>query len=127
MKQLIPALCVIGALTVLSGCAALGESTDYVRHTNSTLVDGLDGSDIFQFQAKAGSQFPENDPDAEALRIQWLEAWLNALNKCSNGYKVTNRRAFGFAEYNPAGYDLVYELQCEVGVSPSAESPEASQ
>lgn len=127
MKQLIPALCVISAITVLTGCAGLHESPDYVRHTNSALVDGLDGSDMLQFRAKAGSEFPENDPNAEALRIQWLEAWLNQLNKCSNGYRVTNRRTFGFAEYNPAGYDLVYELQCKVGVSSAAESPEASE
>jgi hypothetical protein len=127
MKQLIPALCLIGTLTVLSGCAAMHESPDYVRHTNSAFMDGLDGSDMLQFRAKAGSQYPENDPGAEALRIKWLETWLKQLKKCPDGYQVTNRRTFGFSEYNPAGYDLVYELQCRVGVSSSVESPEEGE
>jgi hypothetical protein len=126
MKQLIPTLCIVCALTVLSGCAALHESPDYVRHINSTLMDGIDGSDMLQFQAKAGSEYPENDPGAEALRIQWLEAWLSQVNKCPDGYRVMNRRAFGFAEYNPAGYDLVYELQCKITGTSSVQAPATS-
>jgi hypothetical protein len=117
-------------LFVVAGCAELYESKDYIRHTNSTLLDGIDGSDMLQFQAKAGSEFPENDPNAEALRISWLEAWLRQLKKCQDGYTVIKRRPFGFAEYNPAGYDLVYELQCKValpaGVAAAAGDSEAS-
>jgi len=108
------------AVVTLTGCAAMHESPDYVRHTNSALVDGIDGSDIFQFQAKAGSEYPADDPAAEALRIRWLEGWLTQQRKCPDGYRILKRREFGFVEYNPAGYDLVYELQCKVAM-PDAE------
>jgi|GEM_PF-1569247 len=119
-----------GAFFVVAGCADLLESQDYIRHTNSALLDGIDGSDMLQFQAKAGSEYPPSDPNAEAVRIAWMESWLRQLKKCQDGYSVLKRRPFGFAEYNPAGYDLVYELQCKValppGVAPLAGDDEAS-
>ena len=116
-------ICVATAVLILTACASLHDSPDYVRHTNSALLDGLDGSDMLQFQAKAGSQYPESDPAAEALRMSWLEGWLKQTKKCKDGYVITERRAFGFAEYNPAGYNLVYELECKVQMPAGVDIP----
>ncbi len=125
LTQLFRCAVAMALLLVMSACTDLHESADYVRHTNSTLLDGIDGSDMLQFQAKAGSRFPESDPAAEELRISWLEAWLDQLKKCPDGYTVTSRRPFRFAEYNPAGYDLVYELQCKVVIPGSSDGANA--
>jgi len=114
-------LIILLPLVWLSGCAQMHESKDFVRHTNSALVKARDGSNTIQFQARAGSDFPENNPDAEAMRIRWLEDWLEVKNICPNGYKVLKRRPFEFLESNPGQYDLVYEIECVVSVPDDAD------
>jgi hypothetical protein len=123
MNAMLKNIWVATAVTILTACAGLYDSPDYVRHTNSALLDGLDGSDMLQFQAKAGSQYPESDPAAEALRMSWLEGWLKQSKKCKDGYVIKERREFGFAEYNPAGYNLVYELECKVKMPAGVDIP----
>jgi hypothetical protein len=123
MNAMLKNIWVATAVTILTACAGLYDSPDYVRHTNSALLDGLDGSDMLQFQAKAGSQYPESDPAAEALRMSWLEGWLKQSKKCKDGYVIKERREFGFAEYNPAGYNLVYELECKVQMPAGVDIP----
>ena len=51
---------------------------------------------------------------AMALRMQWLEGWLERRGLCVHGYEVLERRAFDFLEHNPARYDLRYKVQCTV-------------
>jgi len=109
---LLQVLVTLAVLTMFTGCAAMHESKDYVRHTNSALVKARDGSNSLQFQARAGADFPEDDPEAEALRITWLEGWLEQRKVCPNGYRIDKRRPFGFTEHNPAQFDLVYEIEC---------------
>jgi len=123
MNAMLKNIWVATVVTILTACAGLYDSPDYVRHTNSALLDGLDGSDMLQFQAKAGSQYPESDPAAEALRMSWLEGWLKQSKKCKDGYVIKERREFGFAEYNPAGYNLVYELECKVQMPAGVDIP----
>jgi len=115
---LIAATTFSAALSVsLTSCAAMHESKDFVRHTNSTLVQARDGSNALYFQAKAGADYPEDDPESEALRISWLEGWLEQRKLCRSGYEIVERREFGFTEHNPQQMDLVYEIKCTSAAS----------
>lgn len=101
-------------LLLLSGCLSVHQSEDFTRHTLSQLSSPLDQSDYFWFDVKITPELPDKSEAAEARRMEWLSAWLNAHKLCAAGYEIDERRPFEFLEHNPARYDLRYKVRCKV-------------
>lgn len=108
---------VIGAST-LAACNSVHESKDYERHRYSQLSEPRDRDDVVYFDVKFDANYPENNDAAEAVRMEWLEAWLKVRKMCDDGYDIVSQRPFDSMEYNPGQYDRRYEVQCEV-IAPS--------
>ncbi|MDJ0928160.1 MAG: hypothetical protein QNJ73_11000 [Gammaproteobacteria bacterium] len=104
------------------GCANIHESKDFERHRASQIVIPPDAKDIFYFDAVFSPGYPDNDPAAEARRMEWLASWMEARKMCPSGHEVVNRRAFRFEESNPGRYDIRYEVRCKVGHRPAVRS-----
>ena len=102
-------------ITLLAGCAGMHESKDYKRHTLSQLAPPLEGGDYYWFDVSLTPELPEESETAEALRMEWLAAWLETKKVCRNGYTIVERRPFEFLEHNPANYDLRYKVRCKSG------------
>lgn len=47
--------------------------------------------DEFTFEARADIRYPDDDPDAEATRVKWLERALADRQMCPDGYGITDR------------------------------------
>ena len=45
----------------------------------------------FTFEARADVEYPEDDADAEAARMKWLEQALADRQMCPDGYRITDR------------------------------------
>ncbi|MEZ5564797.1 MAG: hypothetical protein R3F24_04445 [Gammaproteobacteria bacterium] len=97
----------------VGGCtSALDKSADFDRHRFSGLVQPFDKPGTIYFDVKFTSEFPEDDPVADAARQTWLAAWLVQRRLCAAGFDVVQRRSFDYLEDNPAGYDQRWEVQC---------------
>jgi len=101
----------LAALVV--GCASLHESPDFVRHRHSQLTEPYDRSDVVYFDAMFDLNYPDDDPVAEAKRMEWLSDWLEQIHMCPDGYEIVKRRPFDMLENNPARYDIRYEVKCK--------------
>ena len=104
--------CFIGFVAFAAGCASMHESPDFQRHRESRLTVPQERPDVIYFDAKISPTYPDQDPAAEAKRMEWLQAWLDFRNLCPNGYEIKERRAFRFEESNPGRFDLRYEVGC---------------
>ena len=113
------ALLLVG-LTGIAGCANIHESEDFERHRASQIVIPPDSNDLFYFDAIFSPSYPDNDPAAEARRMEWLATWMETRKMCLDGHEVVNRRAFKFEESNPGRYDVRYEVRCKVAPPPEA-------
>lgn len=113
--QLSVAMCgLLGVVVFLTGCAGMHESPDFIRHRYSQLTEPYERKDVVFFDAMFDVSYPDGDPGAEALRMQWLSEWLEARNMCPDGHEVVTRREFEMLEYNPGNYDVRYEVRCKV-------------
>ena len=101
-------------LATLTGCESITESKDFERHRYSQLSEPYDRDDVLYFDVKFDPNYPGDDPVAEGIRMEWLEAWLAQRNMCDNGYKIEKRRPFDAMEDNPARYSMRYEVSCKV-------------
>ncbi len=99
-------------LACLSACSSMHKSEDFERHRNSQIVLPHDRNDVFYFDVSFSPTMPNDNPDAEARRMAWLEAWMEVRKLCPNGYEIRDRRPFGFLEDNPARRDIRYEVAC---------------
>ena len=68
----------------------------------------------FTFRAIADAAYPENSPNGEAWRMQWLEQKLAESGVCPNGHEITSRKP----ELLSTGalgsiYDVYYEGRCK--------------
>ncbi len=101
-----------------AGCAsmdkAMDKSADFDRHRYSRLVQPFDHPDRIFFDVSFSPDFPQDNPAADAARMEWLEAWLRQRRLCSAGYEVSNRRPFDYLEDNPGGYRQRWEIRCVV-------------
>ena len=107
----------IGIVSICSGmllgaCIDIHKSADFERHRASQIVEPYDRNDVMYFDVTFSAQFPENDPAAEATRMEWLEDWLEQRKICPEGYEIVTRRPFESLEYNPAHHDMRYEFTC---------------
>jgi hypothetical protein len=96
-----------------SGCAIEEKSrADFERHNNSILRTSYQDSSILVFEAKAGAAYPADSETAEALRIGWLEQWLDIRGLCASGYEITSREAIPLGQPNFHDMDLRYLVRC---------------
>ena len=105
----------VGLLALgLAGCGSIHDSPDFYRHSLSQMSEPTEGGDYLWFDVMLTPEHPNDNENAEAMRMQWLEAWLDVRKICGDGYVILERREFDFLEHNPARYDLRYKVQCEV-------------
>jgi hypothetical protein len=98
---------------VLCSCASIHESADFERHRYSQVTEPLERDDVIYFDVTFSPQFPDDDAEAEATRMEWLEGWLEQQKICGDkGYEIVTRRSFEMMEYNPAHHDIRYEFKC---------------
>jgi hypothetical protein len=45
----------------------------------------------YKMRAWATVEYPNNKPEAEAVRIEWLEKYLREEKLCGNGYEILSR------------------------------------
>jgi hypothetical protein len=103
----------------LVGCGSIHDSPDFYRHSLSQMSEPSEGGDYVWFDVKFSPENPNDNENAEAMRMQWLEAWLDVRKICGDGYVILERREFDFLEHNPGRYDMRYKVQCDVK-APSA-------
>lgn len=95
----------------LVGCAGAGEH-DYDRHRLSRI--GISPADpgAYLYEAKIDPKYPADSAAAEAIRMEWLDDWMERRQFCAEGYEVVERRAFEPGESNLYGSDLRYVVKC---------------
>jgi len=120
LKSIVVSVSLAGLLVGCSAMEALHESPDYYRHSLSQLSTPLDGGDFYWFDVKLTAEYPDDSEGAEAVRMNWLTAWLASRKACLNGYEIVDRREFYYMEHNPARYDLRYKVRCEVPMPDAA-------
>jgi hypothetical protein len=97
----------------LCSCASIHESADFERHRYSAVTEPFERDDVIYFDVTFSPQFPDNDAEAEATRMEWLDGWLEQRKMCGKrGYEIVKRRPFEMMEYNPANHDIRYEFNC---------------
>ena len=74
----------------------------------------------WRFDVKLTAEYPDDSEGAEAVRMNWLTAWLASRKACLNGYDIVERREFEYMEHNPARYDLRYKVRCTVPMPDTA-------
>jgi hypothetical protein len=111
MKKTI-GLCLV--MLGLAACGSIHESPDFARHSLSQMSEPSEGGDYLWFDVMLTPEHPGGNENAEAMRMQWLEAWLEVRKICGDGYVILERREFDFLEHNPGRYDLRYKIQCDV-------------
>lgn len=112
MRPFRTALVALVAL-LASGCAIEEKSrADFDRHNNSMLRASYQDPSILVFEARAGAAWPEDSESAEALRIGWLEQWLDIRGLCGNGYEIIQRDPIPIGQPNFYDMDLRYLVKC---------------
>jgi hypothetical protein len=82
------AVCTLALLALL----ALGGCMDAVNRPTMSEFEPL-GGDRFRYEATtAALTDPENDPDAEATRMRWLQTYLSDNGMCPDGYLIDERK-----------------------------------
>ena len=113
-RNLLQRVAVILILVLVSACADMHKSADFERHRYSQLSEPYDRNDVMYFDATFTADFPDNAA-GEAKRMEWLQAWLQQRNMCTDGFEVVTRRPFEPMESNPARHDIRYEVNCGAG------------
>ena len=101
-----------------AGCAAIEDQSDYHRHVMSDLREDRRNPGTLLFEATTSSQYPVDSAAAEAVRMQWLAAWMKRSGHCPQGWHIVSRQAIDPAEVHARRHDLRYELQCGEAASP---------
>jgi len=114
------------AVLASAGCAANQDSPDFQRHRETRLTVPYERNDVVFYDAKFSPAFPDNNPAAEAKRMEWLQVWLDTKSMCADGYEIVERRPFDFEESNPGRYDVRYEVACYTP-APDPADPEAAE
>ncbi len=106
--------CALLLLAVLfSGCAIEEKSRgDFERHNNSILRTSYQDESVLVFEAKAGAAYPADSEAAEAVRMEWLQSWLDGRGLCPSGYEVLSREPIAPGQPNFHDMDLRYLLKC---------------
>ncbi len=102
----------LSCFLLLAGCAAQGNS--FERHSLSRLSEVSGSAVEFEFETRAVPGFERDDPEAEAVRMQWLTEWLAVRGACKSGYEVTERRQLELSTYNDYQSEFHYLVRCRV-------------
>jgi hypothetical protein len=104
VEELNPAAWLLAILT--AGCAAGAEPP-------LTKFEAL-SNDEFTFEARAGVEYPEDDAEAEATRMDWLEQALADRGMCPDGYEITEKTVVA-AEAEALGqtHNVAYHGVCK--------------
>lgn len=98
---------------LLSGCAMEEKSrADFERHNSSILRTSYQDESMLVFEAKAGAAYPTDSEAAEAVRMEWLQSWLDRQGLCPDGYEIISREPIGPGQPNFHDMDLRYLLKC---------------
>lgn len=101
---------------LVSGCAMERKSrADFDRHQNSLLRTSYQDSSMLVFEARAGAAYPADSEAAEAVRMEWLQAWLDVQRLCPAGYEIISREPITAGQPNFHDMDLRYLLKCLPG------------
>lgn len=99
-------------LAAMAGCASLHDKSDYYRHSMSDLREDWRQPGTLQFEATSSSQFPADSEAAEAVRMDWLAAWMARAGHCPDGWEVLSRSEIDRAEVHARRHDLRYRVRC---------------
>lgn len=99
-------------LGAIAGCAGLDDQRDYQRHTMSDLQEDWQRPGTLLFEASTSADYPADSDAAEAVRMQWLSAWMRRANLCPAGWEVISRAEIPPSEVHPRRRNLRYEVQC---------------
>ncbi|MCC5866997.1 MAG: hypothetical protein JJU27_00685 [Gammaproteobacteria bacterium] len=103
------AACVVVAI---AGCAGMDDQRDYQRHTMSDLQEDWQRPGTLLFEASTSADYPADSDAAEAVRMEWLGAWMRRANLCPGGWEVVSRAQIPASEVHPRRRNLRYEVQC---------------
>lgn len=82
-------LCALLLLLLAAGCAADGIVLPGDGERYTKLITRPNG---FHFIAAVDTRFPEDDEDAERVRLAWLDRFVGRADVCPDGYALTERR-----------------------------------
>lgn len=114
MNSITPAITILVAAAVIAiaGCAGMDDQRDYHRHTMSDLQEDWQRPGTLLFEASTSADYPEDSDAAEAVRMEWLGAWMRRANLCPAGWDVVSRAQIPPSEVHPRRRNLRYEVQC---------------
>jgi hypothetical protein len=95
-----------------AGCAAVEDKSDYHRHSMSDLREDRQRSGVLFFEATSSAMYPADSDAAEAVRMEWLAAWMKRTRNCPDGWEVISRSAIDPTEIHARRHDLRYEIKC---------------
>lgn len=113
MKAILRIVSALPCLLVFSGCVLEERSrADFERHNSSILRESYQDPGALVFEAKAGASFPPDSESAEALRMQWLQDWLDTRGLCPGGHEILLREPIAAGQPNFHDMDLRYKVRC---------------
>lgn len=100
----------VAVMLVISGCSSIDRNlmSGFEPFTDD------DGGVIFSYWAdEATLTYPEDSPDAEAIRMQWLERYLELNELCLDGYEIVERKAVAKTRgIGGIAHRIVYKGHC---------------
>ena len=106
-------------LGLSAGCDMMHDKSDYQRHTMSDLREDWRRPGVILFEADASSLYPADSAEAEAVRMEWLAAWMKLSGNCPAGWTVVSRAPIDPSEVHARRHDLRYEVEC----NPMSDAP----
>lgn len=94
------------------GCAAIEDRSDYHRHSMSELKEDWRRPGTMLFEASTSSLYPADSKEAEAVRMEWLAAWMKRSGHCPAGWEILSREPIDPGEVHARRRDLRYALRC---------------